>query len=329
MGEAVDLSGFQTLPSPFEVRRQFELQGGDLTQTFRPKPVCFPDEALLVKWGSDVTIAEGQCLWFLKENLPDLVPVPRIYGWRQEANHTYLYMEMIEADTLADRWESLAQHERTLICEQLRSIISAYRRVKLCGQTSTPNAPPRACWSNIWQALRLGYSILSWWSDRELPVTNPHPKCSSLSQIGGQGLRDILFQDARGNHYPAGPYNSIQDFHKSFANLTTRDRAESVDPRTEIEELRGLRDDVPVVFTHGDLDQSNILISKQDHGQLRIVAIIDWHQSGWYPEPWEWLKAQSTGRPGSDWVQQYLGTAIKPADDEYFYSWEYISMSII
>ena len=60
----------------------------------------------------------------------------------------------------------------------------------------------------------------------------------------------------------------------------------------------GLPDDVPVFFTHADLTPSNIILSSQS-GQQRIVAIIDWHQSGWYPAYWEACKSISNTDPKS------------------------------
>lgn len=84
-----------------------------------------------------------------------------------------------------------------------------------------------------------------------------------------------------------------------------------------------------MVFTHADLDQSNILISSADDGPPRICAIIDWHQSGWYPEPWEYLKAKSVGRPDSDWTKEYLDSILVPPEYDYMYAWEYIRMLTI
>jgi aminoglycoside phosphotransferase (APT) family kinase protein len=99
--------------------------------------------------------------------------------------------------------------------------------------------------------------------------------------------------------------------------------------RHEIAELSGLADDTPVRFTHADLDQANILVSTADDGPLRIVAIIDWHQSGWYPERLEVLKAQIVGEPGSDWVTKYLPKALGIPDPEYGYAFEYVSLATI
>lgn len=42
----------------------------------------------------------------------------------------------------------------------------------------------------------------------------------------------------------------------------------------------------PLVFTHGDIDLRNVMV-KGD----KVVALIDWEASGWFPAHWEYLKA--------------------------------------
>jgi len=283
--ETTAFSSTVSLPPPHEVRKKAEEDGIDISNTFRPDPVYFPESGIVVKWGSDVTVAEGQCLWFLRKHLNDQVPVPQIYGWTRDGDQTFLYMELVSGDRLSDRWEHSPLREKIQLCAQLRDMIAAWRCIK------------------------------------------KDDGSKELSQIGGQALRDIIFSD--GGFYPAGPFLTVRDFHCCFAKLTSRCASGSNDPRKTTVELQGLSDDVPTVFTHGDLDQSNILISRPDDGPLRIVAIIDWHQAGWYPEHWEWLKAQSVAVSGSDWVTEYLPKILEPAPYEYFYAWEYVRMATI
>lgn len=62
-----------------------------------------------------------------------------------------------------------------------------------------------------------------------------------------------------------------------------------------------------ITFTHGDLHRSNILVSLEDPAQ--VVAIVDWEQSGWYPEYWEYCKADAfTGweADGTHWLPYIL-----------------------
>jgi hypothetical protein len=48
-------------------------------------------------------------------------------------------------------------------------------------------------------------------------------------------------------------------------------------------------DEGKIFFTHGDLTLPNILVAGPP-GARELVAIVDWEQSGWYPEYWEYCK---------------------------------------
>ena len=62
----------------------------------------------------------------------------------------------------------------------------------------------------------------------------------------------------------------------------------------------GVPDDVPVVFTHADLTPSNIIVSSSASQPRTFLAIVDWHQSGWYPAYWEACKSISNADPESE-----------------------------
>jgi thiamine kinase-like enzyme len=54
------------------------------------------------------------------------------------------------------------------------------------------------------------------------------------------------------------------------------------------------RDDVPIVFTHGDLLPKNLIIPISKDHWLRTrepICIIDWESAGWKPLYWEALRA--------------------------------------
>lgn len=69
---------------------------------------------------------------------------------------------------------------------------------------------------------------------------------------------------------------------------------------------QSLPDDVPICFTHGDLNSNNIIVSAKEGGPIQIRAIIDWHQSGWLPSYWEYCKARWTTQIGGEWEETYL-----------------------
>jgi thiamine kinase-like enzyme len=58
------------------------------------------------------------------------------------------------------------------------------------------------------------------------------------------------------------------------------------------------------VFTHGDLNPFNILVCRD-----KVVGIIDWEFSGWYPHYWEYTSAwygNLTRTAWRDLVDQFL-----------------------
>jgi hypothetical protein len=93
-------------------------------------PVQLESLSLLVKYGKDITIAEGQCLWALRRFLPSQVPVPDVYGWCEDNGEVFIYMELVRGVTLEKRWESLSKQERKIVCDQLRAMLLALRNLQ-------------------------------------------------------------------------------------------------------------------------------------------------------------------------------------------------------
>ena len=113
-----------SLPSPAEVRTAAAEQHPSHSGIVgRPFPVVFPLFGLLVKYGSEITIAEGQCLWAIRRLLDDSVPVPEIYGWDTDGDQVFLYMELIHGITLEERYPTLSSEEKSSISVQLGAIV--------------------------------------------------------------------------------------------------------------------------------------------------------------------------------------------------------------
>jgi hypothetical protein len=119
-----------SLPPPHEVRQRSVRIYGEDVDTFRPPPVRFEDLGLLVKYGSEITIAEAQCLWYFNRFMKDQVPTPELFGWCVDDDQTFIYMQLVPGDTLEERWPSLNAGERTSICEQLRECVEAWRGLR-------------------------------------------------------------------------------------------------------------------------------------------------------------------------------------------------------
>ncbi|WJG37261.1 uncharacterized protein FOBCDRAFT_254429 [Fusarium oxysporum Fo47] len=230
-----------TFPSADQVRVKSE--AGDHVLD-RKNTVIFESLGLVVKFGKEpcVTVAEGQCLWWLSRHLPS---VP-----------------LVEGVTLEKIWESLNKEDKTGICDPLRDMVVDLRQVKRD-------------------------------SNDEF-----------LGQINRGPLQDVVFADAIRPR--AGPFSSVKEFHDWLSFLFKRLAASGSHwEGYELEDIPDpyrqlLHDDRGVVFTHADLHQSNIMVS--EGWPSRVVAIIDWHQSGWYPDYWEFYKAEYTNHWESEWV---------------------------
>lgn len=78
------------------------------------------------------------------------------------------------------------------------------------------------------------------------------------------------------------------------------------------------------VFTHADLDYSNILVC--DDG---TVALLDWERAGWYPSYWEYccaLTHEGYDEDWSSWVPRFLDEYLTELGWMYkFHEWILIS----
>ncbi|ODM14618.1 hypothetical protein SI65_09963 [Aspergillus cristatus] len=81
-----------------------------------------------------------------------------------------------------------------------------------------------------------------------------------------------------------GPFGSVEEFHNNII-----DAFEEMSREGDVRNfLTGMvsQQKYNNVFTHGDLSPENIIMKDG-----KIMAIVDWAMSGWYPEYWEFAKA--------------------------------------
>ncbi|KAK6335001.1 hypothetical protein TWF718_010442 [Orbilia javanica] len=133
------------------------------------------------------------------------------------------------------------------------------------------------------------------------------PDGKFLGSIGRQPLLDVICED---DNNLAGPFITIAAFHDWLNNRVLR---RFPDPEAMIPLRKILPDNASIVFSHGDLHPKNILLSPTKLS--KIVAIVDWHQSGWYPSYWERCKAE-WGNLG-DWASKYLPEALDSSYSEH------------
>jgi Ser/Thr protein kinase RdoA (MazF antagonist) len=75
-------------------------------------------------------------------------------------------------------------------------------------------------------------------------------------------------------------------------------------------------------LTHGDLHRENIIISSTN--PPRVLAVVDWGQTGWYPDYWEYCKALYTARIGGEWREQWIPKILSPRTEEHDVFGEYV-----
>ncbi|KAI1093218.1 kinase-like domain-containing protein [Rostrohypoxylon terebratum] len=291
--------GEPMLPTPAQVRALgHDPANPDTSSTTRPPPVKIPSLSLLVKYGSQVSIAEAECLLLVRKHLPS-VPVPEVYGWCNDQNQTFIYMELVEGRTLEDAWDYISEDERISICSELQGMVSAWRQLSqklfsespYIGKSSVP-------WSYV---LRVQLMI--------------------EGHVGQRPLLDWIWVSSCAP--TAGPFEGVCQFHDWFTTSFKRRRNHSDLPQEPHPYRAHLPDDVPIVFTHADLHPSNIMISHQPPTAARVVSVIDWQQAGWYPAYWEYCKSRwswsNTLR--ESWPDKYLPLVLEPCT-HYDY-WDY------
>jgi hypothetical protein len=115
-----------TLPLPADIRAQAKTYN-----PARPPPVIYSELGLLIKYGSEITIAEGQCLWAIRRLLgSSKIPVPEIYAWSSDGGQVFLYMELVKGLTLHQAWDSISKDGKDIVCDQLAKIVRALRLLK-------------------------------------------------------------------------------------------------------------------------------------------------------------------------------------------------------
>ncbi|RGP60212.1 phosphotransferase family protein [Fusarium sporotrichioides] len=137
-----------------------------------------------------------------------------------------------------------------------------------------------------------------------------------IGNINRGSLRDMVFTGT--NFPPVGPLSLVTELHDCMSNMfkwpakarhPNLDLADMIDPYRKL-----LPDDCPIHFTHADLNPVNIMVSKDS--PCRLMAIIDWEQSGWYPAYWEFFKAEMTVKWDSEWRAEYLPKFLDEPDPD-------------
>ncbi|KAK9854401.1 hypothetical protein MYU51_004419 [Penicillium brevicompactum] len=117
-----------TLPTPTELRA-INKESGNIRGIYfnRPPPVKFPSLGLIVKYGADATIVEAETQHMVHNKLKGKVPVPEVFGWTEDSGQVFIYMSLIEGETLEQRWGALNEEEREAVCRELNGMAKIWK----------------------------------------------------------------------------------------------------------------------------------------------------------------------------------------------------------
>jgi hypothetical protein len=145
----------------------------------------------------------------------------------------------------------------------------------------------------------------------------PHPKPGAVAAVDMQSLYD--FRIHRGM-FVFGLFANESDFHRFERyglqlDFDILDKEKTWIEAGEVDDLRRMIEiqdgkNRKVCFTHGDLHGANILVRKG-----KIVAIIDFELSGFYPEYWEYTTAM-VGIHGEDFWRKEIPKFLDPYPEE-------------
>ncbi|KKK14603.1 hypothetical protein ARAM_006402 [Aspergillus rambellii] len=58
------------------------------------------------------------------------VPTPEIFGWTEDGRQIFIYMSLIEGESLQERWSGMSEGEKRAVCEELKNIVKMWRSLK-------------------------------------------------------------------------------------------------------------------------------------------------------------------------------------------------------
>jgi tRNA A-37 threonylcarbamoyl transferase component Bud32 len=139
-----------------------------------------------------------------------------------------------------------------------------------------------------------------------------HIRSKAFCSVASKPLRDAVFYTADKSVNGAGPFNSESQLNRAIVEIYKLSESEIVQQKAQdcervlSSELRKHKS----VFTHGDLQPKNIMITVSSDLKKRVV-FIDWETAGFYPDYWEYARASGPVRHIDDW-EDYLCDILVP-----------------
>ncbi|RMZ67762.1 kinase-like domain [Pyrenophora seminiperda CCB06] len=119
-------------------------------------------------------------------------------------------------------------------------------------------------------------------------------KGTFIGSVDGTACEDQLFTDEIGAY---GPYENEHAFNQGIATALQRSQQGAWVDMVSNMVLKSLHGHA-VVMTHGDFCPRNIIVQG-----TKVVSVLDWELSGYYPEYWEYVKALYRPAWESGWIK--------------------------
>ncbi|KAI1149528.1 kinase-like domain-containing protein [Nemania diffusa] len=216
------------------------------------KRVVRVKDRFVVKYGIWPWVTENEGHALLVLNQYSGIPTPRLYAMYSEEDTIFLVMEFKEGNRLSELWKDMLEDDKQTIVRQLKHIFTEVRNI---------------------------------------------PSPGIFSSINRSRLEHRFFLSSQKDPAVTGPFREEKEFAMAMA-IRAQKNWEGTQYRGWFSEflarhLPTVLSGHPSVFTHADLQRKNILISKHisEDGKmssLYVNAILDWEDSGWYPNYWEY-----------------------------------------
>ncbi|KAI0658436.1 kinase-like domain-containing protein [Cubamyces menziesii] len=207
---------------------------------------------LVVKRCSTTTLAiEAEATTFVATHTS--IPVPRVRCYWEEDGKGTLIMDYIEGVPLRRAWRDLSIPQRLSVMRRIAGFVEQLRAI--------PQPAP--------------------------PIASKLPRSGWIGGPSGSAFTDFMMTI---DPAPFGPFATERDFYdwrvsrfKLFGDVHAPTAARIAEIR------RSIRNDHPIVFTHGDINRRNVLVRVHGEGpdDVEITALLDWEQAGWRPIYWE------------------------------------------
>lgn len=207
------------------------------------------------------------------------VPVPQVFNAYCINEIGFILMEKIPGAPLSTHWDTLPQKVKLSITEQLCDYIKQWRQLK---------------------GLFFG-------------------------TVDGGPCQDIIFKHPWENkEYEYGPYSTREEFNKGMVEALQRSRPNQKLTKKDqffTERLLSSRsgEEQMKVFTHGDLNQSNIIIQNGV-----ITGIVDWGTAGYSVLAREYFCLRWTAMD-PEWIEPF--SAVLPTNEYKF--WEEVNYQMM